>query len=79
MPELMSADEILRRLNERERKYDFPRACERDFWDAVKPEKKAAMIKRAEEELESEIPLLLVKNYVKFFLCRIKIIFCRFI
>lgn len=67
MPELMSADEILRRLNERERKYDFPRACERDFWDAVKPEKKADMIKRAEEELESEIPLLLVKNYVKFF------------
>ena len=67
MPETMSVAEIARRLNERERKYDYPRACERDFWDSIAPEKKIALIRRGEEALNSEVPQLLLKNYIRFY------------
>ena len=35
MPEVMNAEEILSRLNQRKREYDFPQASERTFWENI--------------------------------------------
>ena len=67
MPEVMSAEEILRRLNEKERVYDFPRASERAFWEHLPEDKKSALLDLAETAQTSEIPCLKAKDYMKYF------------
>ncbi|MBQ9755085.1 MAG: hypothetical protein IJV93_10105 [Lentisphaeria bacterium] len=67
MPEVMSAEEILRRLNEKERVCDFPRASERTFWEHLPEDKKSALLKLAETAQTSEIPCLKAKDYMKYF------------
>ena len=67
MAELMSAEEILLRLQSRERVYDYPRAGERKFWESLPPEKSAELIQRGEQELETPTAVLSAKDYMKFF------------
>ncbi len=67
MPEVMSAEEILRRLHEKERVYDFPRASERAFWEHLSEDKKSALLDLAETAQTSEIPCLKAKDYMKYF------------
>ena len=63
----MTAEEILRRLNEKERVYDFPRASERAFWEHLPEDKKSALLDLAETAQTSEIPCLKAKDYMKYF------------
>lgn len=67
MPELMSSCEILRRLTEKKRIYDFPRASERNFWENIPQKKKELLLEAAEDALQTEIPLLKAADYMKFF------------
>lgn len=66
MPEIMSAQEILCRLNERKRVYDFPRAAERPFWENIPAGKRNELLDTAEKELNSEIPMLKAVDFMKF-------------
>ena len=63
----MTAEEILRRLNEKERVCDFPRASERTFWEHLPEDKKSSLLKLAETAQTSEIPCLKAKDYMKYF------------
>lgn len=67
MPELMSAQEILCKLNEKKCEYDFPRASERTFWEGLDEDERKSLILQAEEELEREVPVLRAAEYMKFF------------
>ena len=66
MPELLSAEEILRKLQENKRRYDFPRAQEREFWNNLAPAKRQELISRAEIEQQNEFPCLKAKDFMKF-------------
>ena len=66
MPELLSAEEILQKLQENKRRYDFPRAQEREFWDNLAPAKRKELISQAEIEQQNEFPCLKAKDFMKF-------------
>lgn len=67
MAEIMSAEEILQRLQNKERIYDYPRAGERGFWESLPAEKRDELIRNGELELEKPIAFLSVKDYMKYF------------
>lgn len=67
MPEVMSVEEILQRLNSREREYDYPRAAERMFWEALPEDKRQALIAGGERAQAQSVSFLSVKDYMKFF------------
>ena len=66
MPELLSSEEILRKLQENKRRCDFPRAREREFWNNIDPVKRKELISRAEIEQQNEFPCLKAKDFMKF-------------
>ena len=67
MVEIMSVDEILSRLRERERTFDYPRACDREFWGNIPASEKEKLVKHAEELQAAPITALRLKDYLKFF------------
>ena len=67
MIELMSCNEILSRLNSRKYECYYPRAMQREFWDNIPSEQKAQLIVQGEKAQAQKIPLLELKDYMKFF------------
>ena len=67
MIEIMSVEEILCRLRERERKFDYPRACERAFWENIPSSEKELLIEQAENLQNAPLTALRLKDYLKFF------------
>ena len=66
MPDVMSFQEILCRLNEKKRVCDFPCAAERPFWENIPAGKRKELLDTAEKELNSEIPMLKAVDFMKF-------------
>ena len=66
MSEIMNAEEILSRLKQRKREYDFPQASERTFWENIPVERKNDYLSSAERELAAEIPLLKAVDFMKY-------------
>ena len=67
MPDIMSAEEILRRLKARKREYDYPRAGERMFWEGLSEEIRQDLIANGEAAQAQSVAFLSVKDYMKFF------------
>ena len=67
MPDIMSAEEILRRLKSRGREYDYPRAGDRKFWEELAEDKRQNLIAKGEAAQARSVDFLSVKDYMKFF------------
>ena len=67
MAELMSAEEILRRLQSRARVPDYPPAGDRKVWTSLPPEKIRELIRLGEVEQNNPLPFLGARDYMKFF------------
>lgn len=66
MAEVMSAEEILQRLQSRKRIFDYPRAGERGFWESLSADTREELIRSGEQELETPTAFLSAKDYMKF-------------
>ena len=66
MPDIMTYEEILSRLDRKPREEDFPPAFRRAFWEKLPEKTKKTFIAEAENAAREPVPFLSALDYMKF-------------